>query len=111
MIDSRHNPTELDMKLNSLFKYYEIPYNVVMSKVDKLKQSELSDAKNKIKKTLPELSYWGQLVRVFIGKKNGEKGIIAEILGTFLFQIIVLRLVCYYIILNLYLILIFKFRK
>jgi GTP-binding protein len=41
IIDSRHEPTELDIKLNELLKFANISYTFVLNKADKLKQSEL----------------------------------------------------------------------
>ena len=53
LIDSRHKPTELDMKLNELLKFHKLPYIVILSKVDKLKQSEISAAKKNITISFP----------------------------------------------------------
>jgi GTP-binding protein len=57
LIDSRHNPTELDIQLNKLLKQLEIPYVVLLNKSDKLKHSELSKNLKKIKNFFPELVY------------------------------------------------------
>jgi GTP-binding protein len=55
LIDSRHNPTELDIQLNKLLKQLEIPYVVLLNKSDKLKHSELSKNLKKIKNFFPEM--------------------------------------------------------
>lgn len=55
VIDSRHEPSELDCRMRDLIKFYGIQYFVILNKVDKLKQSEISAAKNNIKKFAPEL--------------------------------------------------------
>ena len=39
-IDSRHKPTELDINLNELLNSTELPFIVLLSKADKLKQSD-----------------------------------------------------------------------
>src|ERR1035437_4973759 len=48
LIDSRHKPTELDIELNQLWRDKQIPYIVLLSKTDKLKQSELASSKKEI---------------------------------------------------------------
>ncbi len=55
LIDSRHKPTSLDILLNNYLRELDIPYIVLMSKVDKLKQSEFSSSKKNIMKQFPEL--------------------------------------------------------
>ncbi len=45
LVDSRHKPTELDQKLNYLLNFKKIPYVVLLTKADKLKQSEYASAK------------------------------------------------------------------
>lgn len=57
IIDSRHNPTELDIQLNSMLKNLSYPYIVLLNKSDKLKQSELSKSRNNIKIYFPELIF------------------------------------------------------
>lgn len=41
MIDSRHDPTELDMMMVGWLEYYEIPFVVVLTKSDKLPRSKM----------------------------------------------------------------------
>jgi GTP-binding protein len=55
LLDSRHNPTDLDIQLNKMLKQQAIPYIVLLNKSDKLKQSELSKNAMKIKTFFPEL--------------------------------------------------------
>lgn len=55
LIDSRHHPTELDIKLNDMLRKLDIPYIVLLNKSDKLKQSEYSIAKKKVIGIFPEL--------------------------------------------------------
>jgi GTP-binding protein len=55
LIDSRHQPTELDIKLNDMLRSLDIPYIVLLNKSDKLKQYEFSIAKQKVIEFFPEL--------------------------------------------------------
>ena len=41
LIDSRHEPTELDLMMVGWLEYYEIPFVVVMTKSDKLPRSKM----------------------------------------------------------------------
>lgn len=42
LIDSRHEPTALDMMMVGWLDYYEIPFLIVLSKADKLPRSKLA---------------------------------------------------------------------
>ena len=53
-IDSRHPPTELDMVLNEYLVANNIPYIILLSKVDKLKQAEIAKAKKDVKVLIRE---------------------------------------------------------
>ena len=77
LIDSRHDPSELDLKLNSLLKNGNIPYLVLLNKIDKLKQAELSKAKDNIIRFFPELTPGENLLLHSTITKTGRK----EILG------------------------------
>ncbi len=48
-IDSRHPPTELDLILNKYLIANEIPFLIILSKIDKLKQAEIAKAKKDVK--------------------------------------------------------------
>ncbi|MBN1301314.1 MAG: YihA family ribosome biogenesis GTP-binding protein [Melioribacteraceae bacterium] len=50
LIDSRHEPTKLDLTLNNYLKELDLPYTLLLTKTDKLKQSELTRSKKVIKK-------------------------------------------------------------
>ncbi len=56
IIDSRHEPTELDIQLNTMLKDLAIPYIVLLNKSDKLKQSEFYKRVKNLKTVFPELS-------------------------------------------------------
>ena len=74
LVDSRHKPTILDVELNRLLKTSQIPCIVLLSKTDKLKQSELSAALKDIKACFPELNKGDNLFpyssKNFIGHKD-----------------------------------------
>lgn len=56
LIDSRHAATNLDLILNELLIEQDIPYYILLSKIDKLNQSEKSKSLKRIKEQFPELS-------------------------------------------------------
>lgn len=55
LLDSRHNPSELDVQLNKMLKDMALPYIVLLNKSDKLKQSEFSKIVKSLKNFFPEL--------------------------------------------------------
>jgi GTP-binding protein len=57
LIDSRHNPTYLDVKLNQMLILNEIPFKIILNKIDKLNQSELARAKRNAAEFFPELDF------------------------------------------------------
>lgn len=83
IIDSRHNPTGLDDKLNTLLNAASIPYIVILNKIDKLNQSQLSNAKKMIVKHYPELTF-GENLFVFSSiTKKGRKELMGLLKGMF----------------------------
>lgn len=75
-VDSRHKPTQLDILLNKFLIELDIPYIVLLNKVDKLKQSELVKAKKEIKEVFPELSIGDNLFLFSSVKGIGKKELI-----------------------------------
>ncbi len=55
-IDSRHKPTQLDILLNDYLRDLNIPYVVILNKIDKLKQSEVVQSRKNVMNQFPELS-------------------------------------------------------
>lgn len=82
-IDSRHHPTNLDVLLNNFLREIDIPYTVILSKVDKLKQAELSKANKEIKEFFPELNYGDNLLIYSSVKGTGKKEIIKRLSALF----------------------------
>ncbi len=69
LIDSRHKPTDLDVSLNSLLIATDVPYIVLLSKIDKLNQSEKVRSVKTVKDNFPELSL-GDNLFLFSALKN-----------------------------------------
>jgi len=55
LLDSRHEPSELDVKLNEMLREISLPYIILLNKSDKLRQSEFSKSVKITKKVFPEL--------------------------------------------------------
>ena len=84
LIDSRHKPTVLDIELNKLLKIEQIPYIIVLSKTDKLKQSELASVKKQIKLFFPEISIGDNLFPYSAKDNTGHKEILNILSSLFL---------------------------
>ena len=82
-VDSRHDPTELDIRLNFLLREFEIPYIVVLNKIDKLKQSEMAQAKKNIVRFFPELSAGDNLLFYSSVKGTGKKDVLQRLARLF----------------------------
>ncbi len=83
LIDSRHNPTDLDIKLNELLHEHNIPFLVLLNKSDKLKQSEISSVKKNIRLYFPELIDGENLLLHSAVKKTGRKEVIKHLAKLF----------------------------
>lgn len=79
IIDSRHKPTILDIQLNILLESYNIPYAVVLSKIDKLKQSQIAASKKVAKEIFPILENNKTLFGYSSIKKTGQKDILRKL--------------------------------
>lgn len=56
-IDSRHEPMQSDIDLYNLISFYRLPYFIILSKVDKLNQSQIAAAKKNVSKYFPDFSF------------------------------------------------------
>lgn len=83
LIDCRHNPTELDIKLNQMLKDLNLPYNVILNKSDKLKQSEVSKSVKSVVQFFPELIFNVNLFLYSSVKGTGKKEIKKVLLSLF----------------------------
>ena len=78
-IDSRHSPTDLDLRLNELLKFKKIPYLIILNKIDKLKQSDLAISQKRIVEFFPELVSKENLFIYSSIKKYGKKDLIQKL--------------------------------
>lgn len=76
LIDSRHEPMPLDIELNHFLREKNIPYNVILNKIDKLKQSGIALARRNIVKAFPELIFGENLFAYSSIDGTGRKEII-----------------------------------
>jgi GTP-binding protein len=83
LVDSRHKPTELDFQLNDLLRHAEIPYIVLLSKTDKLNQSELAKARKETREIFPELLQGENLLTYSSLKNTGRKEVLARLNSLF----------------------------
>lgn len=74
-IDSRHKPTELDSSLNKMLKSINIQYFFVLTKTDKLKQSQFSQAAKKLAEVFTEANIKENIVLYSSTKGRGKKKI------------------------------------
>jgi GTP-binding protein len=79
LIDSRHKATDLDLKLNELLSFNSIPYIVLLSKADKLKQSDFKKVSKNIIEQFPELILNENLFFYSSIKGRGKKEIVSRI--------------------------------
>lgn len=71
-IDGRHKPTPLDLNLNQLLRQNNIPYIIILSKADKLKQSEIANAKKNIANHFPEVKLNSNVIFYSVVKPLGK---------------------------------------
>ncbi len=84
-LDCRLNPTELDISLNELLNYCKIDYAIILNKIDKLKQSELAQAKKNIKTIFPNLIENENFYLFSSVKKKGQRKILSLLSNLFYF--------------------------
>lgn len=76
LIDARHHPTELDILLNEFLNSLDIPFTIILNKVDKLKQGEIAKRKSEILEYFPEVSFGDNLLLHSAVKGTGKKEIV-----------------------------------
>lgn len=69
LLDGRHNPSDLDIKLNKMLRDLAHPYIILLNKSDKLKQAEISNSVKNLKKFFPEILFKENLF--FFSAVNG----------------------------------------
>jgi GTP-binding protein len=83
IIDSRHSPTELDIKLNRLLKDLNLSYFFLLNKSDKLKQSEFKKSFRMLAEVFPEAKLNENTFFYSAIKGTGKKEIKNYLLSTF----------------------------
>lgn len=83
IIDARHKPTELDLKLNQLLKDLNLPYIFLLNKSDKLKQSEFKQSFKNLSEEFPEAKLNENTYFYSAIKGTGKKEIKSYLLSTF----------------------------
>lgn len=73
LIDCRHKPGDLDVKLNEILNYFSLPYIFLLSKVDKLKQSEVIQSQKTLQSVFPEVEPDSNLLLYSSVKGKGKK--------------------------------------
>lgn len=80
IIDSRHTPTQLDTLLQEFLMSSKIPVSIVLSKIDKLKQSEIARAKKIIYECYPYINLSDDVFLYSSIKGTGKKNITDKLL-------------------------------
>jgi GTP-binding protein len=83
IIDGRHKPTDLDVKLHKLLRSIDIPQIILLNKADKLKQYEYRSAIENIKKVFPEFIKSENLFFYSSSKATGRKEIASRLNNLF----------------------------
>lgn len=83
IIDARHKPTELDLKLNQLLKDLNLPYMFLLNKSDKLKHSEFKQSFKNLSEEFPEAKLNENTFFYSAIKGTGKKEIKSYLLSTF----------------------------
>lgn len=60
-IDSRHEPMQSDIDLYNMISYFKLPYFIILSKADKLNQSQLAAAKRNVAIFFPDFNFGANL--------------------------------------------------
>lgn len=81
LVDSRHKPTELDIKLNEMIKFHSLPYIFILSKADKLKQTEIKQAEKNLSSIFSEADPESNVLFYSSVKGRGKKQLL-KLLGT-----------------------------
>ena len=84
IIDARHPATELDLLLNRMLIEENIPYTILLSKIDKLNQSAKVKSVRNIINQFPDLSIDDNLFTYSALKGTGKKEIESRLSKLFL---------------------------
>jgi GTP-binding protein len=79
IIDSRHKPTELDLQLSQILAYNKIPFIIIFTKSDKLRQSEHSLAQKEAKEFFPGIIQGENFFFYSSPKNRGRKEVLKRL--------------------------------
>jgi len=74
-IDSRHKPMQSDLDLYKMISFYQLPYVIILSKADKLNQSQLVLSKKTILNYFPNFTFGTNLFHYSIMSGKWKKDI------------------------------------
>ncbi len=80
-IDSRHEPMQSDIDLYKMISFYGFPYFIILSKVDKLNQSQLASAKKNVSKYFPGFNFGANLFFYSIMSSRWKRDIEKQLYG------------------------------
>lgn len=79
LIDSRHEPTELDMMMVGWLDYYEIPFIIVLTKSDKLPRSKMPNYLKAARDTFAKFNHCKDVVPFSSVTGEGRSEVLAII--------------------------------
>ncbi len=83
MLDSRHEPTELDLNLNQWLESKNKQYTLILNKADKLSQSEVHKSVNAVLTKFPHLNFNQDLFLYSSIDKKWKKSVLKRIAELF----------------------------
>ncbi len=83
LVDSRVGPTELDVQLNSYLSKLKISFLVLLTKIDKLRQSEQKASREFVRQKFPELVLHDNLLVYSAVKGLGKKELLRKLSALF----------------------------
>jgi GTP-binding protein len=79
LVDSRHEPTPLDMMMVGWLEYYEIPFVVVLTKADKLPRSKMPAYVREARTKFAHFSYCKDVIPFSAVSGEGKKELLQTI--------------------------------
>lgn len=76
LIDSRHKPTPLDIQLNKYLRINNLETIFILSKADKLSNSQLAVSKRQVKEIFPEAGSDNRLIAYSAVEHTGRKEVL-----------------------------------
>ena len=79
LVDSRHDPTPLDMMMVGWLEYYEIPFVVVLTKADKLPRSKMPAYVREARTKFQHFSYCKDVIPFSAVSGEGKKELLQTV--------------------------------